>query len=123
MRNGHNQMSPGIKRGQIVLVNLNPVKGSELGKVRPALIIQNDEGNKYSPVTIIAPITSKIFTKEFPTNVEISSRESGLENDSTILLNQIRTVDKIRIINAKNILNNSIMSKVNLAIKISLGLE
>lgn len=113
---------PGIKRGQIVLVDLNPVKGSEQGKIRPALVIQNDEGNKLSPVTIVAPITSKIFTKEFPTNVEISSKESNLKKESTILLNQIRTIDKSRIIKSRNLLNNITMNKVNLAIKISLGL-
>ena len=88
----------GIKRGEIVLVNLNPVIGSEQGKIRPALVIQNDLGNKFSPVTIIAPITSKKFSNEFPTNVEMSSNYSGLNKNSTILLNQIRTIDKSRII-------------------------
>ncbi len=112
-----------VKRGDIVLVNLDPVKGSEQGKIRPALIIQNDIGNKYSPITIIAPITSKIFTKEFPTNVQIESKYSGLDIDSTILLNQIRAIDKSRIIKKLKKLDNDVMKKVNLAIKISLDLE
>ena len=60
-----------IKRGDVILVNLDPVVGSEQGKTRPALIVQNDIGNEYSPTTIVAPITSKIFSKQFPTNVEI----------------------------------------------------
>ena len=87
-----------IKRGDIVLVNLNPTRGSEQGKKRPAVVIQNNLGNQYSPTTIIAPITSKIFTKEFPTNVQIKPQESSLEKPPTILLNQIRTIDKLRII-------------------------
>ena len=112
-----------IKRGDIVLVNLDPVIGSEQGKTRPALVIQNDIGNKYSPTTIIAPITSKIFSKEFSTNVQISSQDSGLENESTILLNQIRALDKSRIIKKLGSINDQIMKKVDLAIKISLDVN
>src|SRR3990167_9404455 len=105
-----------IKRGDVVLVNLDPVKGSEQGKIRPVLVIQNDTGNKYSPITIIAPITSKIFTKEFPTNVLINPKDSGLDTDSTILLNQIRAIDKSRIIKKLKKIDNEMMKKVNLAI-------
>jgi len=111
-----------IKRGYIILVNLDPVIGREQGKIRPALIIQNDIGNKYSPTTIIAPITSKVFSKEFPTNVQVT-RDSGLDCDSTILLNQIRTIDKARIIRKIGKLNANLMRKVDLAIKVSLDLR
>ncbi|MBI2667368.1 type II toxin-antitoxin system PemK/MazF family toxin [Candidatus Woesearchaeota archaeon] len=111
-----------IKRGDIVLVNLDPVKGSEQGKIRPALIIQNNIGNEYSPITIIALITSKIFSKEFPTNVQIKTEDSGLEKESTILLNQIRAIDKSRIIKRLKELDSNIMKKVDIAIKISLDL-
>ncbi len=112
-----------IQRGDIVLVNLDPVVGSEQGKTRPALVIQNDIGNKYSPITIVAPITSKVFEKEFPTNVKIRSKEFGLEKDSTILLNQIRTIDKSRIAKRLGRVDIDTIYKVNLAIKVSLGLE
>ncbi len=112
-----------IQRGDIILVNLDPVIGSEQGKVRPALVIQNNIGNETSPTTIVAPITSKIFTKEFPTNVQISSNESKLGKNSTVLLNQIRTIDKSRILKRLSNLNSNLMEKVNLAIRISLGLE
>jgi mRNA interferase MazF len=112
-----------VKRGDIVLVNLDPAIGSEQGKVRPAVVIQNDVGNEYSPTTIIAPITSRLFSKEFPTNVLVSAGESGLEKDSTILLNQIRTIDKARIIRRYKTLAHETMQKVNLAIKISLDLD
>ena len=112
-----------IKRGDIVLAGLEPVKGSEQGGVRPVLIIQNDEGNKFSPTTVIAPITSKEFTKEFPTNVRISKEESRLNNDSTIMFNQIRTIDKSRIIKKISSLDIYSMNKVDKAIKVSLAID
>ena len=113
-------MMVGIKRGDVVLVNLDPVVGSEQGKTRPAVIIQNNFGNKYSPTTIVAPITSKVFTKEFPTNVFILKREAKLKMDSTILLNQIRTIDKSRIVKKICSLNSNIVSKIDLAVRVSL---
>ncbi len=82
-----------IKRGGIVLVDLEPVKGSEQGKTRPCLIIQNDIGNSVSPTTIVAAITSKI-EKEYPFTVLIRQGEANLPKESLILCNQIRTVSK-----------------------------
>jgi mRNA interferase MazF len=111
-----------IKRGDIALVNLEPIMGREQGGIRPCLIIQNNQGNKYSPLTIIAPLTSKVFTKEFPTNVLVLKEDSGLNKDSTILLNQIRTIDKSRITRKISTLSAEVMSKVDMAIKISLDL-
>ena len=112
-----------ISRGDIILADFEPVRGSEQGGIRPALVIQNDVHNKYSPVTIIAAITSKKFTKRFPTNVFLPKRDSKLKIDSTILLNQIKTADKSRIIRKISKLNPYLMVQVDLAIKISLGLE
>ncbi|MEK6891069.1 MAG: type II toxin-antitoxin system PemK/MazF family toxin [Nanoarchaeota archaeon] len=111
-----------IIRGEIVLANLEPVKGSEQGGTRPVLIIQNNIGNKYSTTTIIAPITSSIMKQEYPTNVIIKKEESKLKVDSTILLNQIRAIDKSRISKKISFVDSFIMRKVDLAIKISLGL-
>lgn len=111
-----------IRRGDIFLVSLDPVKGSEQGKTRPCLIIQNNEGNKYSPTTIIAPLTTKHFEKEYPTNVRVSPEDSGLPEESTVLLNQIKTIDKTRIIRKLGRLNDLLMKKANLAIKISLDM-
>jgi mRNA interferase MazF len=112
-----------IKRGEIILVDLNPIRGSKQGGVRPCVVIQNDIGNKYSPTTIIAPISSKKFTKEFPTNISLFKEDSGLDKDSFILLNQIKTIDKLRIKRKISSLPNSTMSKVDMAIKVSLGLS
>ena len=118
-----NGMKMEISRGDIFLANLEPIKGHEQGGIRPVLIIQNDIGNKTSPVTIIASITSKKYSRELATNVEIKKEDSGLKIDSIILLNQIRTIDKTRIINKIGSLNGFIMRKVDLAIRISLGLD
>ncbi|MEK6873926.1 MAG: type II toxin-antitoxin system PemK/MazF family toxin [Nanoarchaeota archaeon] len=112
-----------VIRGEIVVANLEPVEGSEQGGIRPVLIIQNDTLNKHSPTTIIAPITSKIYTKEYPTNIIIKKADSKLSSDSTILLNQIKTIDKSRIIKKINFLDNFTMNKVNRAIKVSLDLD
>jgi len=112
-----------ILRGDIILVNLEPVTGSEQGRTRPAVVIQNNISNFYSPTTIIAPITSRAYDKEYPTNVFLSKQDSKLDKDSTILLNQIRTIDKKRIVKKLSFLNEFLMEKIDLAIRISLGLE
>jgi len=112
-----------IERGDIVIAELEPVKGSEQGGVRPVLVIQNNLSNRFSPTIIIVPITTKIYDKGYPTNVLLLSEESGLRVDSTILLNQIRTIDKSRVSRKICRLNLEIMRKVDLAIGISLGLN
>ena len=112
-----------LRRGDIILANLEPVVGSEQGEIRPVLVVQNDISNKYSPTTIIVPITSKKQTKTYVTNVPISAGESRLKKDSLILCNQIRTIDKFRIKRKISALNNEIMKKVDLALKISLSLN
>lgn len=112
-----------IKKGDIFLANLEPIKGKEQGGIRPVLIIQNDISNKYSPVTIIAAITSKIYEKDFPTNVLIKQKESGLNKDSTVLLNQIRTIDISRLIKKVGSLDLYTMGLVDKSLRISLGLN
>lgn len=112
-----------LKRGDILIVNFEPVKGSEQGRIRPAVVIQNDMLNKYSPLTIVAPVTSKVYEKEYPTNVFIRMEDSGLNVDSTILLNQIRTIDKRRIMKKISSLSLFLMSKVDMAIKVLLALN
>ena len=86
-----------VKRGDIFYADLSPVIGSEQGGIRPVIIIQNDIGNKYSPTVIVSAITSQINKAKLPTHVEISSVEYGLNRDSVVLLEQIRTLDKKRL--------------------------
>ena len=111
-----------VKRGYIFFADLSPVVGSEQGGVRPVLVIQNDVGNKYSPTVIIAAITSQIEKAKLPTHVEVEAKEYGLEKDSVILLEQIRTIDKQRLEDKVTELDDRVMLKVNQALKISLGL-
>lgn len=112
-----------VRRGDIFYADLNPVVGSEQGGVRPVLIVQNDVGNRYSPTVIIAAITSQIDKAKLPTHIELEKREFGLEKDSVILLEQLRTIDKKRLKEKVAFLGSKTMSKVNKALKISLGLE
>ena len=102
-----------IKRGDLFYADLSPVIGSEQGGVRPVLIIQNNIGNKYSPTVIIAAITSQINKAKLPTHIEISSSEYGLNKDSVILLEQIRTIDKKRLREKIGYLDNKTMLKVD----------
>ena len=111
-----------IKRGYLYYADLSPVVGSEQGGVRPVLIIQNDIGNKYSPTVIVAAITSQINKAKLPTHIEISAHEYGLNKDSVILLDQIRTIDKKRLREKIGCLDKNMMLKVDNSLQISLGL-
>ncbi|MGI6150266.1 MAG: type II toxin-antitoxin system PemK/MazF family toxin [Limnochordia bacterium] len=111
-----------VTRGDIFYANLNPVIGSEQGGVRPVLILQNDIGNKYSPTTIVAAITSRIKKAKLPTHVELEASKYHLEKDSVILLEQVRTIDKRRLKEQIAHLDDETMEKINQALLISLGL-
>jgi mRNA interferase MazF len=110
------------RRGDIYLVSFDPTLGAEIKKTRPALIIQNDIGNQYSPMTIVAAITSKIDVPPYPTEVIMEPRDSGLPEISAVVLNQIRSVDKQRLVKRIGKAPTGVMERVNRAISISLGL-
>ena len=110
-----------VKRGELYYADLSPVVGSEQGGIRPVLVVQNDIGNKYSPTVIAAAITSKLNKAKLPTHIELSSKEYGLEKDSVVLLEQIRTIDKSRLKEKIGELSSTKMSQVNRAMLISLG--
>jgi len=117
-------MDVDLKRGDAVWVDLNPTIGSETGKVRPCVIIQNDVGNKYSPVTIVAVITSqKRLSHKYPVDVWVGKGEGGLDVPSIILCDQIRAVDKRRITKRLGRFSDPIMEEVDKAIRISLALD
>ncbi|ABG86935.1 type II toxin-antitoxin system PemK/MazF family toxin [Clostridium perfringens] len=112
-----------VKRGDIFYADLSPVVGSEQGGIRPVIIIQNDIGNRYSPTVIVAAITSQINKAKLPTHVEISSEEYGLNRDSVVLLEQIRTLDKKRLKEKIGHMTEEDMKKVNKSLLISLNLQ
>lgn len=119
---GRKQIISYPKRGEVYLVNFDPTMGSEIKKTRPALILQNDVANQYSPITIVAAITSQFDYKLYPTEVFIRAGEEHLQNDSVVLLNQIRSIDKKRLVRILGAVNQDTMVKVDRAIKISLGI-
>jgi mRNA interferase MazF len=109
-------------RGDIYLVNSDPTIGAGIKKRRPALIIQNDVGNQYSPITIVAAISSKFGLPAYPTEVIMEPKDSGLPQNSAVVLNQIRSVDKQRLIKRIGKASPEITARVDRAIQISLGL-
>ena len=111
-----------VKRGDVYFADLSPVVGSEQGGVRPVLVIQNDIGNRFSPTVIVAAITAQIQKAKLPTHVEIDAKKYGFERDSVILLEQIRTIDKQRLTDKTTHLDEVMMSRVDEALQISLGL-
>ena len=115
-------MEKTIKRGDIYYATLNPIVGSEQGGTRPVLIISNDTGNRHSPTVIIAPITSRIHTKaKLPTHTAVNDFK-GLDKNSIVLLEQIRTIDKQRLKQYMGMMPDNIMARVDKALAISISL-
>ncbi len=111
-----------VRRGDVYIVDLDPTRGSEIRKARPAVVIQNDVDNRYSPITVIAPITSKFDTKLYPTEVLVKPPEGGLRSESVVLLNQLRAVDKSRLGRRLGSLKPGTMALVNDGLSIVLAL-
>lgn len=117
----HKEHSP-VKRGDIYYADLGATTGSEQGGERPVLIIQNNVGNLYSPTVIIAAITSRNKKSSIPTHIELQEKDYGLTKNSTILLEQIRTIDRTRLKYKMGHLDEKMMEEVNKTIFISLGI-
>ena len=107
-----------VKRGDIFYADLRPVVGSEQGGIRPVLIIQNDTGNRHSPTVICAAITSRQNKAKLPTHVEIDSMKYDIVKDSVILLEQLRTIDNMRLKEKVLHLDNEIITQVNKALQV-----
>ncbi|MCI1987395.1 MAG: type II toxin-antitoxin system PemK/MazF family toxin [Lactobacillus sp.] len=112
-----------VKRGDIFFADLSPVVGSEQGGMRPVLIIQNNVGNHYSPTVIVAAITSRIDKPKMPTHVGLKHGRDGVERDSVVLLEQIRTIDKQRLRDKVATLDRAKMTAVDGALAVSLGIK
>jgi mRNA interferase MazF len=112
-----------IRRGQVYVCSFDPSVGHEIRKTRPALVIQNDIGNRYSSFTIVAASTSTVSHVPYPVEVIIEPTDgNGLTVRSSIRLDQIRTVDRQRLVRLLGVVDSSTMTKVDQAIQISLGL-
>ena len=110
-----------IKRGEIYFADLSPAVGSEQDGVRPVLILQNDRGNRHSPTTIAAAITSKTEKTALPTHVQICAE--GLERESVVLLEQLRTIDKTRLGGYAGRLGRNTRGRIDRALAVSLGVN
>ena len=110
-----------VKRGDIYYADLSPVIGCEQGGIRPVLIVQNDIGNRYSPTIIAAAVTSRQTKTRLPTHIDLPQGLGGLDKDSVVLLEQIRTLDKRRLRDKIGELSEEEMEKVNQGLLISLG--
>ena len=111
------------KRGDVYLVSFDPTVGSEIRKTRPAVVVQNDISNRYSPITIVAAITSQFGEPLYPTEVLIQSGQAGMRAASVVLLNQIRSIDRRRLIRKLGALSDTTMVQVDDALRVSLGLR
>ncbi len=116
-------MPRSIRRGEVYWVDFEPVRGSEQGRLRPALVVQNDVGNEYSPITIVIPITSRISPKRYPQNVFFPAGAAGLPKDSELVTNQIRAVDKSRLREKLGAFSDEQMETVETAILLTLGMD
>src|ERR1035437_4466729 len=120
---GQKQEVAGLRRGEVYLCSFDPTIGHEIKKTRPALVIQNDVGNRYSPLTIVAAITSSVSPGPYPVEVVIDpTAGNGLDVRSSIRLDQIRTVDRQRLVRRLGVVDSSTVAKVDGALTISLGL-
>ncbi|MNK43721.1 mRNA interferase EndoA [compost metagenome] len=86
-----------VKRLEVWVADLGQGVGSEQGGIRPVLIVQNYMGNKYAPTVTVAPMTTSKTKKKLPTHVNFKAEEVGLEDDSTVMLEQMKTIDKSRL--------------------------
>lgn len=114
-------MKKEIKRGQVYFADLSPVIGSEQGGLRPVIIIQNDIGNKYSPTTMIAIITTRKTKAKLPTHFWLS-KDCGLPKNSMVECEQIRTIDKSRLKNYVGTISGDDIKSLNRCLKDSLGI-
>jgi mRNA interferase MazF len=111
------------RRGEIYLVSFDPTVGHEIQKTRPAVIIQNDVSNQHSPITIVAAISAQFREPPHPREVPLKfGGKTGLDKPSAVILNQIRSVDSLRLVKRLGTVGAATMRKVDDAIKISLGL-
>jgi mRNA interferase MazF len=109
------------KRGEVYLVAFDPTLGAKIQKTRPAVVVQNDIANRWSPITIVAAMMPTVPPQLYPTNVLVPP-EGGRGQASVVLLNQIRSIDTQRLIRRLGVLKSETMEQIKDAISISLGL-
>lgn len=122
MKRGDTNLNVEIKRGDVFLCDMSLVKGSEQGGTRPVVVIQNNVGNRFSPTIIVCAITAQIQKAKLPTHTVLSAEKYGFPKDSVVLGEQLRTIDKSRLLNKLTTLDSVTMKRIDAAIMISLGM-
>lgn len=112
----------GVRRGDIWLVDLNPVRGSEQRGVRPCLVISNNVTNEHAPTVCVVPLTSNLTGRRFPINILLRRENTGLKRDSLLLGGQIRTVAKERLLRRLSALRSERIPDVETALRLYLDL-
>jgi len=115
-------MEVDVKRGDVYMVDFGSPNGSVQGGMRPAVVLQNDKGNLYSPTVTVAPITSKQKRARMPTHVKLSRGDGGLAMESTVLAEQMRTINKTQIVYRLGSLSMESTSRLVCAVKIQLAI-
>ena len=110
------------RRGEVYLVSFDPTLGAEIRKTRPALVIQNDVANRWSPITIVAAISSRSEEPTYPTDVRVDPPEGSLRAASVVLLNQLRSIDRRRLVRRIGRLRPETIKRIDRALQIGLGL-
>jgi mRNA interferase MazF len=110
------------RRGEVWRVALDPTVGSEIQKTRPAVVVQNDHSNRTAQTTIVAPLTSRVGPKLYPTEVLIPEGEGGCRVDSLVLLRQVRCVDRTRLLKRLGRVRSQTVASIDQALLITLGL-
>jgi mRNA interferase MazF len=111
-----------IRRGEIYLAALDPVLGSEISKTRPVLIVSNDENNAFSGTVTILPVSSQNVDRTYPFEVYLPKGSGNLPKDSKVKADQIRSIDKIRIIRLLGMLSAGEIERIEKAMRIHLEL-
>ena len=120
-QNGKKKFKMVVKRGDVFYADLDPIIGSEQGGIRPILAVQNNVGNKYSPTLVVLPISS-VKKNNMPTHIHICGSKMLLK-DSIVLAEQIRTIDRDRLLRYVGAVGLEVMEKVDKAVKISIGVK
>lgn len=111
-----------VRRGDVVIVRLDPAEGHEMKKTRPAVVVQNDVGNRNASTTIVAPATGT--HRGYPFEVLVEAAESPFEKDSSVRLDQVRVVPiERRIHSVVGSLDDGTMDAIDDALELSLGLD
>lgn len=119
----HTEQMQTYRRGDLWLADLTGVTGSEQGGIRPALILSNDIGNRFSPIVTVAIVSSQIGKKRLPTHVFLDAERYNLERDSFVLTEQLKTIDKWNLMRKLTSLDRLAMDEIDKALIVSLDIQ